>query len=123
MAADLMATGVSFTGLWPLFLSIAVLSVCVAATYISGNSLLLDAIPSARGTVMALNSAAIGAGSALGSLIGGGALAIFGDYADVYHLLGAIMLLALFSIGLGANVQVAPSSSPIRLAPEQHDCW
>jgi hypothetical protein len=95
MAADLMATGVICTGLWPLFLSIAVLSVCLAATYIAGTALLLDAIP-----------------SALGSLIGGGALAVFGDYTDVYHLLGAVMLLALFSIGLGANVQVAPELEP-----------
>jgi predicted MFS family arabinose efflux permease len=108
MAVDLVATGIVSTALWMLFVSVAVLSVCAAATYVSGNELLLDAIPPARGMVMALGSASIGAGSALGSLIGGGALAAFGDYADVYHHLGVLMPLAVVAMGLGACGRVAP---------------
>jgi predicted MFS family arabinose efflux permease len=101
MAADLLATDALFSGLWTLFVSIAVLSVCAAALYIAGNALLLDALPGARGTVMALSSASVGGGAALGSLVGGAALATFGGYAAVYRLLGLLLSLGIVAMNVG----------------------
>jgi DHA1 family inner membrane transport protein len=114
MAADLLATDALFTGLWTLFISIAVISVCAAALYIAGNALLLDALPNARGTVMALGSASVGGGAAVGSLIGGAALATFGGYADVYRLLGLLLPLAIVAVILGTRVRATeePTARP-----------
>lgn len=113
MVADLLATDVLFTGLWTLFVSIVAISICAAVLYIAGNALLLDAMPSARATVMALGSAGIGAGAALGSLIGGGALALFGDYAMVYRLLGLLLSLAIVAIVLSARDRISTVSAQL----------
>jgi predicted MFS family arabinose efflux permease len=106
-AVALLATDVVFTAPWSLFVSIALISICAAALYVAGNALLLDALPSARGTVMALGSASIGGGAALGSLIGGGALSVFGDYADVYRLLGLLLPFAIVSLVVSTRVRGA----------------
>jgi predicted MFS family arabinose efflux permease len=108
-AAILIAATI-FSALAPSFAWLVVAR--VAATYVSNNALLLDAIPPARGTVMALGGASIGAGSAVGAFIGGGALAVFGDYADVYHLLGVLMPLGIVAIVMGTHVRVAAEPPP-----------
>jgi MFS family permease len=87
--------------------SIALINNSAGARDVAGNALLLDALPSARGTVMALGSASIGGGAALGSLIGGGALSVFGDYADVYRLLGLLLPFAIVSLVVSTRVRGA----------------
>jgi predicted MFS family arabinose efflux permease len=58
---------------------------------------------------MALSSAAVGLGGALGALIGGTVLALTDGYLSVFHVLGA--LLGLGTLGLALVFRAAGSSA------------
>ncbi len=91
----LLGSGVIFRSVAGLFVGIAVLHLATSFAYVGINTLLLQRPEAIRGTVMALSSAAIGFGGAMGALIGGAVLAVTDDYETVFHVLGLLM-------GLGA---------------------
>ena len=78
-----------------LFAGIALLHLATSFAYVGINTLLLQRPEAMRGTVMALSSAAIGFGGAMGALLGGVVLSVTDDYETVFHVLGVLM-------GLGA---------------------
>jgi len=92
-----------------LFVGIALLHLCTSFAYVGLNTLLVHRPDRIRGTVMALSSAAVGLGGALGALIGGAVLALTDDYVPVFHVLGA--LLGCGAIGLALVFRSAGSSA------------
>jgi predicted MFS family arabinose efflux permease len=85
MAANLAVIGVYGDGVWTLFPFVTIGSAAWSACFLSTNLLLLDAIPSARGTVGALQSAGLELGIAVGTAVGGGLLGIFGTYESAFR--------------------------------------
>jgi predicted MFS family arabinose efflux permease len=61
----------------------------------SANSLTLEQVPEARGTIMSLSTAALNLGSAFGTAIGGLALSSFG-YEGLGSVLGVMGIAAAF---------------------------
>lgn len=61
----------------------------------SANSLTLEQVPEARGTIMSLSTASLNLGSALGTAIGGLALSLFG-YEGLGSVLGVMGIAAAF---------------------------
>jgi predicted MFS family arabinose efflux permease len=109
MAVALLGSGVLFRSMGGLFVGIALLHLCTSFAYVGLNTLLVHRPDRIRGTVMALSSAAVGLGGALGALIGGVVLALTDDYLPVFHVLGA--LLACGAIGLSLVFRSAESSA------------
>lgn len=68
----------------------------------SANSLTLEQVPEARGTIMSLSTASLNLGSALGTAIGGLALSSFG-YEGLGSVLGAMGIAAAFAVLLFAG--------------------
>lgn len=97
IALALLGAGVTFGSVAGLFVGIALLHLATSFAYVGVNTLLLQRPEAIRGTVMALSSAAVGFGGAMGALLGGVVLAATDDYETVFQVLGAIM-------GLGALV-------------------
>lgn len=98
MALALLGSGTVFRSIGGLFAGIAVLHLATSFAYVGLNTLLVQRPESIRGTVMALSSAAVGLGGAIGALLGGLVLAVTGGYLPVFYLLGFIV--GLFAIGL-----------------------
>ena len=101
IAAALLGSGVAFRSVAGLFVGIALLHLATSFAYVGINTLLLQRPEAIRGTVMALSSAAIGFGGAMGALLGGIVLATTDDYETIFHVLGALMglgALALFLV-------------------------
>lgn len=94
----LLGSGVAFGSVAGLFAGIALLHLATSFAYVGINTLLLLRPEAIRGTVMALSSAAIGFGGAMGALLGGLVLARTDDYESVFHVLG--LLMALGAVGL-----------------------
>lgn len=109
VAVALLGSGVVFGSIGGLFVGIALLHVCTSFAYVGLNTLLVQRPARIRGTVMALSSAAVGLGGALGALIGGAVLAVADDYVPVFHVLG--MLTALAALGLALVFRAAGSSA------------
>jgi predicted MFS family arabinose efflux permease len=103
LALNLLATGTVYRTLPGVFVATAITSVCAAALYIAANLLLLDAAPSARGTVMALAGASLGVGAALGSSGVGLVLALLDSYDAAYRLLGLVMVAGAVCVAVGAR--------------------
>jgi len=99
MALALLGSGMFFRSMAGLFAGIALLHISTSFAYVGLNTLLVHRPDKIRGTVLALSSAAVGLGGALGALIGGGVLAMTDDYTRVFHVLGIL-------VGLSALVLV-----------------
>jgi predicted MFS family arabinose efflux permease len=117
-AANLVLTGIVYIQLWTVFVATSITSACAAILYIAINGLLLDARPTARGSIMALSSAATGIGSALGPLTGGAALSTLGNYAGTYQALGLIAPFAVVCLALSSRLsRAAPHQSTVAEVP------
>lgn len=110
IAVALLGSGVALDSVAGLFAGIALLHLATSFAYVGLNTLLLQRPSAIRGTVMALSSAAVGFGGAMGALIGGIVLAATDDYETVFHVLGVLMgcgAVALFLVvrsGEGSQV-------------------
>jgi predicted MFS family arabinose efflux permease len=91
VAVALLGSGVVFRSMAGLFVGIALLHLFTSFAYVGLNTLLVRRPERIRGTVMAVSSAAVGLGGALGALLGGAVLALTDDYVRVFHVLGALM--------------------------------
>lgn len=100
VAVALLGSGVLFRSMGGLFVGIALLHLCTSFAYVGLNTLLVQRPARIRGTVMALSSAAVGLGGALGALIGGVVLAVADDYVPVFHVLGVLTALAAIVLAL-----------------------
>jgi predicted MFS family arabinose efflux permease len=98
VSLTLLGSDVVFRSMGGLFVGIALLHLFTSFAYVGLNTLLVQRPEAIRGTVMALSSAAVGLGGALGALIGGLVLAVTDDYPPVFHVLG--VLAGLGAIGL-----------------------
>ena len=114
---NLAATGVLYTTVWSLFVSIAITGACACVLYMALYVRVLDAAAETRGTLVSLLAASSGLGGALGALTGGGALALFGDYPAVYRLLGVVLLASVACFALATKQPSAAPASPREIAP------
>jgi predicted MFS family arabinose efflux permease len=114
LALNLLATGTVYRTLPGVFVATAITSVCAAALYIAANLLLLDAAPSARGSVMALSAASTGLGAAIGTSGVGAVLALLDSYGAAYRLLGLVMVAGAVCVAVGArqHAEVALPAEP-----------
>jgi predicted MFS family arabinose efflux permease len=94
VAVALLGSGWGFRSMAGLFVGIALLHLCTSFAYVGLNTLLVQRPADIRGTVMALSSAAVGLGGALGALLGGVVLAVTDRYPPVFHVLGGAIALA-----------------------------
>ena len=91
--------------LWLSMTLVMVASLFFGMLVSSANSLTLEQIPEARGTIMSMSTASLNLGSALGTSIGGLALSSFG-YEGLGTILGAIGIAAAFVFLLFAREPV-----------------
>ena len=113
VAAGLLGAG-RVAGPWPALLPFAaVVALGTTALYLASTVLLLDALPSARGAAMALQTGTFEAGWALGTAATGGLLALPLTYRDILPL-GALALVAsLACVARSARrPRAATSASP-----------
>ncbi|MCO5221373.1 MAG: MFS transporter [Thermomicrobiales bacterium] len=107
VALALLGSGIAFRTVAGLYAGIALLHLATSFAYVGINTLLLQRPQAIRGTVMALSSAAVGFGGAMGALIGGAVLSSTGDYETIFHVLGALMALGVvalfFAVRTGDN--------------------
>jgi predicted MFS family arabinose efflux permease len=118
VALTLLGSDVVFRSMAGLFAGIALLHLFTSFAYVGLNTLLVQRPEAIRGTVMALSSAAVGLGGALGALIGGLVLAVTDDYPPVFHLLGLLAGLAAIGLLLVYRAQ-GSSAMVISDAPER----
>ncbi len=100
IALALLGSGFAFRETAGLFAGIALLHLATSFAYVGLNTLLLQRPAAIRGTVMALSSAAVGFGGAMGALIGGVVLSLTDDYESVFHALGALMAVGAVALFL-----------------------
>ncbi|HEY8601175.1 MAG TPA: hypothetical protein VIL85_22275, partial [Thermomicrobiales bacterium] len=75
--------------------------------------LLLDAMPTARGAAMALQTGTFEAGWALGAAATGGLLTLSLSYRDIYGLLGLVLALSVACVARSTrNPARAAKSAP-----------
>jgi predicted MFS family arabinose efflux permease len=103
VAAVMLLTGIAITTIPGALLAAIVLLNGTAATYIAANALLLDGDVAHPGAVMAVASASVGAGSALGPLVAGWALAATGSFEAAYRALGLFAPVAMAVLWLGTR--------------------
>lgn len=103
LALALFGVGVVFRSGVSLFPFVALASFAGAMIFVCGNVLLLESAPDARGAVMALQSAALQLGGAVGVSITGAAVSILGDYPAAFRLLGVLALLSLACLRAGGE--------------------
>ncbi len=109
---NLLLVGVAYVAQGSLFAFIAVGSLTGAVLFIVLNVALLDSLPDGQGAVMALQSASLEIGGALGVAATGAALALVGDLVAVYRLLGLVMPLVIVLLVLAARRSAGPAASP-----------
>jgi predicted MFS family arabinose efflux permease len=108
LLAAAVATGLlgvsRLTGPWPALLPFAVVvALGTTALYLASTVLLLDAMPSARGAVMALQTGTFEAGWALGASATGGLLALSLDYRGIFALLALALPASLACVAMSAG--------------------
>jgi predicted MFS family arabinose efflux permease len=103
LGASLIGVGVVFTSQASLFVFAAAAGAAGGALFICASILTLDSYPERRGAVMSLQSAALELGGAVGAAGFGAALAVSGDYAATYRLLGVAALFALICLVMSAR--------------------
>lgn len=111
-AVNLIGVGFLYTTLESMYVYGIMAGAASGAFGVIGSVLLLDSLPSARGAVMALQSAVISLGGALGSALAGGILALQG-YAAAYVTLGIILPLALLFFWLSGRYATAMTAQPV----------
>lgn len=102
-AADLAALGVVFTRAWTVFVFVAIASVLGAVIYTTLSVMALDALPHAQGAMVALRAALFTIGWGIGPAVAGVGLAVFGDYRAGYRALGALSVLGIGCMAMGAR--------------------
>lgn len=118
MALTLLGSDVVFRTMGGLFIGIALLHLFTSFAYVGLNTLLVQRPDAIRGTVMALSSAAVGLGGALGALIGGAVLALTDSYPPIFHMLG--LLLGVGAMGLLLVFRSAVNSAKVEVdTPER----
>ena len=115
LGLSLLGAGTVFTEPWTLFIFITIASFTSVLLFLVVGILLLDSIPTARGAVMALQSAGFEAGGALGISGMGLALVLAGDYPAAYRVVGLFALLVLAPVALYAarRQPAAPTPEPV----------
>lgn len=114
LGLSLLGVGIVFRQPWTLFLFITIVSFAGVLLFLFVSIHLIDSIPTARGAVMALQSAGFEAGGALGISGMGLALVIFADYPAAYRAIGVAALVVLTPITLYAcrRRETSPTSEP-----------
>ena len=103
LAASMLGVGIVFDGQASLFAFAAVAGAAGGALFICASILTLDSYPDGRGAVMSLQSAALEVGGAVGTAGFGAALALSGDYAATYRLLGIMASAAFLCLLMSAR--------------------
>lgn len=103
LSASLFGVGIVFTSQLTLVVFAALAGTVGGVLFLCVNVLLLDSYPERRGAVMSLQSAGLELGGALGSAGFGAALALSGDYATTYRLLGMVAPVALLCLAMSAR--------------------
>lgn len=103
VAASLLLTGIVVTTIPGALVAAVILLNGTAAAYIAGISLLLSDDVSHPGAAMALSSATIGLGNALGPFVTGWALAATGSFEAAYRALGLLAPVAILALWLGTR--------------------
>jgi predicted MFS family arabinose efflux permease len=101
-AFTLAALGVVFTRAWTLFAFIAIASGVGAVIYTTISVMALDAAPGAVGGAHAARCALL-VDWGTGPAVAGAALAVFGDYRAGYRALGALSVLGIGCLAMGAR--------------------
>jgi predicted MFS family arabinose efflux permease len=81
----------------------AVVALGTTALYLASTVLLLDALPAARGAVMALQTGTFEAGWALGTAAMGGLLILPLGYRAIFPFSGLALLASLACVALSAS--------------------
>jgi DHA1 family inner membrane transport protein len=102
----LMLTGIAITTIPTALLAAIVVLNGTASAYIAANALLLDGEVSHPGAVMAVASAFIGLGTALGPFVAGWALATTGSFEVAYRTLGLLAPVAMVALWAGTRKRV-----------------
>lgn len=112
LGLSLIGIGVAATP-WSLFLCVILISLTRALLFLVVCILQIDVNPTARGTVMALQSASLEVGHVLGIAGIGLALVAFGDYAAAYQIAGVIALFTMTPVALFAcRRTIVPAHEP-----------
>jgi predicted MFS family arabinose efflux permease len=112
VAASLIGVG-RLPGPWPALLpAAAVVALGTTALYPATTVLLLDAMPTARGAAMALQTGTFEAGWALGAAATGGLLTLALSYRDIYALLGLVLALSVACVARSARPAGRAPMSP-----------
>jgi predicted MFS family arabinose efflux permease len=116
VAGSLLGVGL-LSGPWFLLLPFAlVVGLGTTVLYLTSSVLLLEAMPAARGAVLALQTGTFEAGWALGAASAGGLLAFSVGYPTIYKLFGLLLLLSLGFLALSAH-RPRPALDPRLVAP------
>ena len=116
VAASLLGVGL-LRGPWFLLLPFAlVVGLGTTVLYLTSSVLLLEAMPAARGAVLALQTGTFEAGWALGAASAGGLLTLSVGYPAIYQLFGALLLLSLGFLALSAH-RPQPALAPLPVPP------
>ena len=107
MAAMLSAFAVSTYFVPLLLLTGGVQMMAGAVVFVTGNVLLQDSLPAARGVVMALSSTAAAFGAAIGAAAAGLVLTIWG-YAVIFPTLGMLLPVSLVCLWLSNRAARVP---------------
>jgi DHA1 family inner membrane transport protein len=113
MAVNLAAVGTLYTDEWTMFLMILVGSFTYTACVLPLNVMLLDTLPSARGAVMSLQSAAMELGIAAGLALVGAALSTFDDYETSFRTLALappLIVVLLLLVARARPGELAPTT-------------
>jgi predicted MFS family arabinose efflux permease len=122
LTLNFAAVGVIYVSLPSAMVFVVVIALMIGCAYTITSILLIESLPSARGAVMALQSAANNAGVALGAAWGGIALAGFGNYSATYRSLGLLLPIAALCLLMSVravrrkDAQAAPAEA-IELEP------
>ncbi len=116
VAGSLLGVGL-LSGPWFLLLPFTVVvGLGTTVLYLTSSVLLLEAMPAARGAVLALQTGTFEAGWALGAASAGGLLALSVGYPTIYQLFGLLLLLSLAFLALSAH-RPRPALDPLLVAP------
>lgn len=122
LATNLLGVGIIYAQPWALIPFIAIASLSSVVVFTATSILLLDSQPAARGAVMALQSAGIEFGAAIGAASVGAGLAVLADYEAVYRLLGfalPVLVVPLVLIGChrGPALGLDPAEAALQALP------
>jgi predicted MFS family arabinose efflux permease len=113
-AGALAAGGIGTQWMVTAFITSTFISVTSAGQYIAVNILLLDAIPTARGTAISLAAAAMAVGGAIGVAVAGFALDAAGDYGSAFRVLALAIPVGIVAVIWSTRVhQEEPAFQPV----------